>query len=88
MFLVSKSKLDHMFRVTYLEWIVTKFFDLTEIGGGWIFYINENIPWKPLQEQLRLPNSEFIAIEFFQNNQKWLLLGLCKASNQKTRDFI
>ena len=31
MFLVSKSKLDHMFRVTYLELIVTKFFDLTEI---------------------------------------------------------
>ena len=53
-----------------------------------MFYINENIPWKPLQEQLRLPNSEFIAIEFFQNNQKWLLLGLCKAPNQKTSDFI
>ena len=44
--------------------------DRNHFGGGWIFYINENIPWKPLQEQLRLPNSEFIAIEFFQNNQK------------------
>ena len=36
-----------------------------------------------------LPNFEAVAaIEFHQNNQKWLLLGLHKPPNQKTSDFI
>ena len=51
-------------------------------------YINENIPCKPLQKYIHLPNFEVIAIEFYQNNQSWLLLGLYKPPNQKTSDFI
>ena len=43
---------------------------------------------KPLQENIHLPNFEVIAIKFYQNNQKWLLLGLYKPPNQKTSDFI
>ena len=35
-----------------------------------------------------VPKFEIIAIEFYQNNQKWLLLGLYKPLNQKTSDFI
>ena len=51
-------------------------------------YINENILCKPLQEHIHLPQFEVIAIEFYQNNQKWFLLGLYKPPNQKTSDFI
>ena len=51
-------------------------------------YINENIPCKQLEEHIHLPNCEVIAIEFYQNNQKWLLLLLYKPPNQKSRDFI
>ena len=62
--------------------------DRNRFGGRLILYINENIPGKPLQENIHLPNFEVIAIEFYQNNQKWLLLGLYKPPNQKTSDFI
>ena len=51
-------------------------------------YINENIPWKLLQEHIHLPNFDVIAIEFYQSNQKWLLLGLHKRPNQKMSDLI
>ena len=57
-------------------------------GGRLILYINENILGKPLQENIHLPNFEVIAMEFYQNNQKWLLLGFYKPPNQKTNDFI
>ena len=56
--------------------------------GGLVLYLNESIPCKPLQEHVNLPNYEVLPIEFYQNNQKWLLLGLYKPSNQKTNDFI
>ena len=33
-------------------------------------------------------NYEVFAIEYYESNQKWLLLGLYKPPNQKTNDFI
>ena len=90
MFLVSKSKLDHIFPSNQFRINGYKIFrlDRNRFGDGLILYINENIPCKPLQEHIHLPNFEVIAIEFYQNNQKWLLLGLYKPPNQKTSDFI
>ena len=89
-FLVSESKLDHIFPGNQFRINGYKIFrlDRNRFGGGLILYINENIPCKPLQEHIHLPNFEVIAIEFYQNNQKWLLLGLYKPPNQKTSDFI
>ena len=65
-------------------WIKTKQFringykifrlDRNRFGSGLIQCVNENIPCKPLQEHIHLPNFEVTAIEFYQNNQKWLLL--------------
>ena len=52
-----------------------------------ILYINEVIPCQLLQEHVHLPNFEAIAIEFYQINKKWFLLGLYKLPNQKTSDF-
>ena len=89
-FLVSESKLDRTFPSNQLRINGYKLFrlDRNRFGGGLILYINENIPCKPLQEHIHLPKFEVIAIEFYQNNQKWLLLGLYKPPNQKTSDFI
>ena len=71
-FLVSESKLDHTFPSNQFRINGYKIFrlDRNRFGGGLILYINENIPCKPLQEHIHLPNFEVIAIEFY---QKWLL---------------
>ena len=76
MFLVSESKLGYMFPSNQFRIDGYKIFrlDNNRFGGGLIFYINENILCKPLQEHVHLPNFEVIAIEFNQNNQKWFLL--------------
>ena len=90
MFLVSESKLDHAFPSNQFRINGYKIFklDRNRFEGGLILYVNENIPYKPLQEHTHLPNFEVIAIEFYLNNQKSLLLGLYKPSNQRTSDFI
>ena len=89
-FLVSESKLDHTFPSNQFRINGYKIFklDRNRFEGGLILYVNENIPYKPLQEHIHLRNFEVIAIEFYLNNQKSLLLGLYKPSNQRTSDFI
>ena len=87
MFLVSESKLDHTFPSNQFRINGYKIFrrDRNRFGGGLILYINENIPCKPLQKHIHLPNFEIIAIEFYQNNQKWLLLGLYTTKSENER---
>ena len=69
-FLVSESKLDHTFPSNQFRINGYKIFrlDRNRFGGWSILYINENVPCKPLQEHVPLPNFEVIAIEFYQNN--------------------
>ena len=88
MILVSESNLDHTFPSNQFR-INGYIFRLDEnhFAGRLILHINENIPWKPLQKHVHLPNFEVIAIEFYRNNQKGLLLGLYKPQNQKTSDL-
>ena len=71
-FLVSESKLDYTFPCNQFRINDYKTFRLDH---GLVLYVNENIPCKPLQEHVHIPSFEIIAIEFNQNNQKWLLLG-------------
>ena len=76
MCLVSESKLDHTFPSNQFRINGYKIFrpDRNRFRGRLIFYINENILCKLLQEHIYLPNFEVIAIELYQNNQTWLLL--------------
>ena len=63
-FLVSESKLDHTFPSNQFRingYKITRL-DRNHFGDGLILYINENIPCKPLQEHIHLPNFEVIAI--------------------------
>ena len=71
MFLVSESKLDHAFPSNQFRMNGYKAFRLDRhlFGAGLILYINENIPCKPLQEHMHLPDFEVIAIEFYQNKR-------------------
>ena len=55
---------------------------------GLILYMSENIPCRRLQEHVHPPKFEVTAIEFYQNDEKWLLLRLYKPLNQKTSNFI
>ena len=89
-FLVSESKLDHTFPSKQFRISGYKIFrlDRNRFFDGLILYMNQNIPYKPLQEHVHLPNSEVIAIKFYQNKQKRLLVGLYKPPNQKMSDFI
>ena len=89
-FFLSESKLDYTLLSNKLRFNGYKIFrqDYNRFGGGLILYINENIPCKPFQEHIHLPNFEVILIEYCKNNQKWLLLGLYKPPNQKMSNFI
>ena len=89
-FLVSESKLDHTFPSKQFRISGYKIFrlDRNRFFDGLILYMNQNIPYEPLQEHVHLPNSEVIAIKFYQNIQKRLLVGLYKPPNQKMSDFI
>ena len=89
-FLVSESKLNHTFPSNQFRINCYKMvrLDRNRFGGGSILYITENIPCKPLQERVHLPNFKVITIKFYQNNQKRLLLWLYKPPNQKTSNFI
>ena len=84
-FLVSESKLDYTFPCNQFRINDYKTFRLDH---GLVLYVNENIPCKPLQEHIHIPSFEVIAIEFNQNNQKWLPLGLYKPPKKKTSNFI
>ena len=90
MFLIFESKLyqtfpSNQFRINGYK---NFRFDRNRYGGGLILYINEGISCKPLQEHVHLPNFQVIPVEFYHNNQKWLMFGLYKPPNQKTTDFI
>ena len=67
-FLVSESKLDYTFPSNQFRINGYKIFklDRNRFEGGLILHINENVPCKPLQEHVHLPNFEVIAIEFYQ----------------------
>ena len=88
-FLVSESKLAQKFPNIQFRIIGYKIFrcDNNRCESGSVLYITGNIPCKSLQQD-HFPNFETIAIEFQQNNQKWLLLGLYKPPNQKAVDSI
>ena len=82
--LVSESKLDHTFPNDQFR--INNGYKIFRLNrnrfvGGLILYINENVPCKPLQGHVHLPSFEVIAIEFYQNYQKWLLLGLYNPLN-------
>ena len=63
MFLISESKWDYTFPLNqfYIAGFKQIRRDRNQFGGGLMLCINENIPCKPLNEQLEFPDPQLIV---------------------------
>ena len=57
-------------------------------GGGFIFYIKEQIPSKVLTLESIPRDIEVILLDFTVKNRKWLCIGLCKPPSQNEKYFL
>ena len=60
----------------------------TKYGGGLLFYINENIPCKLINDEIIAIDIEMIMFEFFVKTTKWLCIGLYKSPSQNKNYFL
>ena len=70
--------------------MVKRFFryDRNRFRGSLLLYINERVPCRVLQGQPNFTNIEILVLEIYQNNKKWLFLGLYKPPNQNGIEFL
>ena len=89
-FLVSESKLDSSFLDNQFSIpgyrIVRK--DRNKNGGGILFYINEDVPFKVIESKQLLGNLEILTLEIILNKMKILLMGLYKTPSFNGKDFL
>ena len=57
-------------------------------GGGLLFYINENIPCKLINDEIIPSDIEMIMFEVLVKTRKWLCIGLCKSPSQNENYFL
>ena len=62
--------------------------DRNKHGGGLLFYINENIPCKLLNDKIIPSDIEMIMFEFLVKTRKWLCIGLYKSPSQNENYFL
>ena len=88
-FLVSESKLDNTFPTNLFKINGYKIFryDRNRFGGGLFLYVNEQVPCRLLQGHPNFSNLEILVLEVYQNNRKWLFLGVYKPPNQNDIEF-
>ena len=55
---------------------------------GLLFYINENIPCKLINDEITPIDLEIIKFEFLVKTRKWLCIGLYKSSSQNENYFL
>ena len=77
-FLVSKSKLGNTFLTNLFKIKGYKIFryDRNGFGGGLFLYVNERVPCRLLQGHPNFSNLKILVLEIYQNNRKWLFLGV------------
>ena len=89
-FLLSESKLDSSFPDDQFSipgyQIVRK--DRDRNGGGLLLYINENIPFKIIQNSSLPPTLEDLLIEINLGRCKFLLIGLYKPPSVPEKEFL
>ena len=89
-FLVSEPNLDAT--IPNVQFKINNFqifrHDHDRFGGGLMFHLNENIPYKLLNNHTVDTNIVITVIEFHQIKQKWLLLQIYKPADQIDLDFI
>ena len=57
-------------------------------GGGLLFYINENIPCKLINDEIIPSDIEMITFEVLVKTRKWLCIGLYKSPSQNENYFL
>ena len=61
--------------------------DRNKHGGGLLFYINENIPFTFINNEIIQSDIEMILFEFFSKTREWLCIGLYKLPSRKKKLF-
>ena len=89
-FLVSEYKLDNAFPTNLFKINGYKIFryDRNRFGGRLFLYVNERVPCSLLQGHPHFSNLKILVLEIYQNNRKWLLLGVHKPPNQNDIEFL
>ena len=88
--LFSETKIDESFSNQQFNKSNHKTFprDRNKHGGGLLFYINENIPCKLINDQIIPSDIEMIMFEFLVKTRKWLCIGLYKSPSQNENYFL
>ena len=88
--LISETKIDSSFPSEKFAIDNYKIFrrDRNCFGGGFMFYVNENIPCRELSPEQNDSNFEVISLEITLRNRKWLLIGLYKPPGQKEKGSL
>ena len=88
--LLSETKIDESFPNQQFNISNYKTFrrDRNKHGGGLLFYINENIPCKLINDQIIPSDIEMIMFEFLVKTRKWLCIGLYKSPSQNENYFL
>ena len=86
--LLSESKIDKTFPNQQFNRSNYKTFsrDRNKHGRGLLFYINENIPCKFINDEIIPIDIEMIMLEFLV--KKWLCIGLYKSPSQNENYFL
>ena len=89
-FLVSESKLGNTFPTNLFKINGYKIFryDQNRFGGDLFLYQNKQVPCRLLQGHPIFSNLEILVNEVYQNNKKWLFLGVHKPPNQNDVEFL
>ena len=76
------------FQQTFSKLMVGRFLGMTEIDLGRIVFLCKCASARLLQGQPNLSNLEILVLEVYQNNRKWLSLGVYKPPNQNDIEFL
>ena len=61
--------------------------DRNRFGAGLLFYVNERIPCKRLNQNLS-PDCEIVVVELNLRKHKWQVIGLYRPPNQNSKYFL
>ena len=88
--LISETRVDESFPNQQLKLNGYKMFrkDRDRLGGGLVFYVNEQIPRNVLSLGSIPMDIELILLEFTVKNQRWLCVGIYRPPSQNEKYFI
>ena len=87
--LLSQTKIDESFpNQQFNRYYKTFRRDRNKHGGGLLFYLNENIPCKLINDQIIPSDIEMIMFEFLVKTREWLCIGLYKSPSQNESYFL